>query len=104
MKYVLFALTLVYALLSIYAASSQWKRPSRKLSATLMTAGGVVLILTAILCLTGWKQDWLLCIIGGLLIVEAAVLNGKSTGRVHPKHHAVRFLITLLLVIGYIIW
>ena len=101
MKYVVFALAIVYALLSIYAALPQWRRSDRKLFALLMTVGSLVLILTAILCLTGWKMDWLLAIIGCLLIVEGAVLNGARVGRSHPKHYAVRFLITLVLVVGF---
>jgi len=104
MKYVVFAVTLVYALLSIYASLAQWKRPERRLTAILLTAGGLVLILTGILSLTGWQMDWLLSVIGCLLLVEAAVLNGARIGRTHPKHHAVRFLITLVLVIGFAIW
>ena len=104
MKYVVFVLALAYALLSIYASLPVWKKPDRRLTAILMTAGGVVLILTGILCLTGWKLDWLLAIIGCLLLVEAAVLNGVRVGRTHPKHHAVRFVITLVLVIGFAIW
>jgi len=104
MRYVVFAIAIIYGLLSIYAASSQWKRPDRRLPTILMTAGGLVLILTGILCLTGWKQDWLLAIIGGLLIVEAAVLNGQRIGRAHPKHHIVRFVITLALIVGFAIW
>jgi hypothetical protein len=101
MKYVVFVIAIVYALLAIYACLPQWKRPDRRLTAILMTAGGLILILTAILCLAGWKMDWLLAIIGCLLIVEGAVLNGARMGRSHPKHYTVRFLITLVLVVGF---
>lgn len=104
MKYVVFGLALLYALLSLYAAFNQRKRPQYRLSAVLMALGGLVLISAAILCLTGWTLDWALSIIGTLLIVEAAVLSGKLTGRTHPKHHAVRFVITLLLIVGFAIW
>lgn len=104
MKYVVFVIAILYALLSLYASLPAWKKPDRKLTAILMTAGGLLLILTGILCLTGWTLDWLLCIIGSLLIVEAAVLNGARVGRTHPKYHAVRFVITLALVIGFAIW
>lgn len=104
MRYVVFALALLYALLSLYAAFTQRKRPDRRLSAILMAVGSLALIAASILCLTGWTLDWALCIIGTLLIVQAAVINGKLNGRVHPKHHAVRFVITLLLIIGFSIW
>ena len=104
MKYVVFVIALIYALLSLYASFPAWKRPDRKLIAILMTVGGVLLILTAILSLTGWTLDWLLCIIGSLLIVEGAVLNGARVGRTHPKHFTVRFIITLVLIIGFAIW
>lgn len=104
MKYVVFALALIYALVSLYASLPVWKKADRRLTAILMTAGAVLLIATAILSLTGWSADWLLCIIGSLLLVEAAVLNGARVGRTHPKHHAVRFIITLALVIGFAIW
>ena len=104
MKYVVFALALIYALVSLYAALPVWKKPDRRLTAILMTAGAVILIVTAVLCLTGWAMDWLLCIIGTLLLVEAAVLNGARVGRTHPKHHAVRFVITLVLIVFFAIW
>ena len=104
MKYVVFILALAYALISLYAALPLRNKADRRLSFLLMVAGSLFLIATAILCLTGWSADWLLCIIGCLLLVEAAVLNGARVGRTHPKHHTVRFLITIVLIVLFAIW
>lgn len=104
MRYVVSAVAVVYAALCIYAAGTQRKDPCRRTSVVLMISGGLLLLLAAALELAGWSPAWLLAVIGGLLICQAALLNGRRNGRVHLRHHAVRFFITVLLVAGFAVW
>lgn len=104
MRYVVAAVAIVYALLCIYASAAQWKRPARRRPAAIMTVGGLILILAAVLELTGWGPAWLVTVIGSLLICQAALLNGKLNGRVQLQHHAVRFIITAFLILGAAFW
>lgn len=104
MRYVVSAIAIVYAVLSVYAASTQWKNRARRISSSLMTAGGLILLLAGILELALWKPAWLVTVIGSLLICQAALINGKANGRVKLEHHAVRFIITVFLILGMVIW
>ncbi len=104
MRYVVCAIAIVYALLSVYAASTQLRNPARQKSAVLMLSGGLILILAGILELAAWRQAWLVTVIGSLMICQAALINGRANGRVKLEHHAVRFIITVFLIFGMAIW
>lgn len=104
MRYVVCAVTALYAVLSIYAASTQLRNPARKRSAVLMLVGGLILMLAWILEMAAWGHAWLVTVIGSLLICQAALLNGKATGRDKLENHAVRFIITAFLIFGMLIW
>ena len=96
MRYVVSAVAIVYAVLSLYAAVTQLKNPARRISSTLMLAG--------ILELAGWNLAWLVTVIGSLLICQAALINGKANGRDKLQHYAVRFMITAFLILGMLFW
>ena len=104
MRYVVSAVASLYAVLSLYAAATQLRNPARRISSALMLAGGLILLLAGILELSAWSTAWLVTVIGSLLICQAALINGKATGRTKPEHHAVRFLITVFLILGMIFW
>ena len=104
MRYVVCAIAIVYAALSVYAAATQLRNPTRQKSAALMLVGGLILILAGILELTAWNQAWLVTVIGSLLIVQAALINGRANGRTKLEHYAVRFIITVFLIFGMLIW
>ena len=104
MRYVVCAIAIVYAVLSVYAAGTQLKKPARRKSAALMLSGGLILILAGILELAVWRQAWLVTVIGSLLICQAALINGRANGRDKLEHHAVRFIITVFLIFGMAIW
>ena len=104
MRYVVSAIAIVYAVLSVYAAGTQWKNRARRTSSSLMMAGGLILLLAGILELSGWGLAWLVTVIGSLLICQAALINGKANGRVKLQHHAVRFMITAFLILGMLFW
>ncbi len=104
MRYVVSAIAIIYAVLSVYAAATQLKNPARRASAPRMLAGGLILIVAGILELALWKQAWLVTVIGSLLICQAALINGKANGRTKLQHHAVRFMITVFLILGMLFW
>lgn len=104
MRYVVSAIAIVYAVLSLYAAATQLKNPARRISSSLMFAGGLILLLAGILELTAWSLAWLVTVIGSLLICQAALINGKANGRTKLQHHAVRFMITVFLILGMLFW
>lgn len=104
MRYVVSVIAILYAVLCIYASVTQWKKPARRKPAAIMIAGGLILVLAGILELRGWTPAWLVVVIGSLLICQAALLNGKLNGRVQLQHHAVRFLITVFLILGAAFW
>jgi len=104
MRYAVCILAILYALLSIYASAAQWKKPARRKPALIMIVGALVLIAAAVLELNGWAQGWLAVVIGSLLICQAALINGKLSGRVQLQHHALRFLITAFLILGAAFW
>ena len=104
MQYVVSVVAILYALLSIYASVTQWKKPARRKPAAIMIAGGLILLVAGFLELRGWSPAWLVTVIGSLLICQAALINGKLNGRVQLQHHAVRFLITAFLILGTVLW
>ena len=104
MRYVVCIVAILYAVLSVYAASGQIRNPARRNSAVRMLIGGLILILAGILELAAWGPAWLVTVIGSLLICQAALLNGKANGRAKLENHAVRFIITVFLIFGMIIW
>ena len=104
MRYVVCAVAIVYALLSLYAGATQLKNPARRKSSRRMLAGGVILLVAGVLELSGWNLAWLVTVIGSLLICQAALINGKATGRTKLQNHAVRFMITAFLILGMLFW
>ncbi len=104
MRYVVSAIAIVYAVLSLYAAATQRRNPSRRISSALMLAGGLILLLAGILELSAWGPAWLVTVIGSLLICQAALINGKANGRTKLEHYAVRFIITAFLILGMLFW
>lgn len=101
MKYIVVIIAVLYALLSMLAASTQLKKAEKKDTSLMMLSGGVLLLGAAVLQLTTVSYDWAAAILGGALISVAAFLNGKRGGNFHLSHHVIRFCITLLLIVGF---
>lgn len=104
MRYAVSAIAILYALLSVYASVTQLKKPARRKPALIMITGGVILLAAGILELRGWGPAWLVTVIGSLLICQAALINGKLNGRTELRHHTVRFLITVFLILSSALW
>ena len=104
MRYVVAAISILYAFLSVYASVPQLKKPQRRKPAVLMILGGLILAAAAVLELKGWSPSWLVTVIGSLLICQGALINGRLNGRDKLQHHAVRFMITAFLILGAAFW
>jgi hypothetical protein len=104
MRYVVCAIAIVYALLSLYAGATQLKNPARRKSSRRLLVGGVILLAAGILELIGRNFAWLVTVIGSLLICQAALINGQASGRTKLQNHAVRFMITVFLILGMLFW
>ncbi|MCH5278558.1 MAG: hypothetical protein J1E60_02085 [Christensenellaceae bacterium] len=103
MKYVLCAIVILYALLSMAAAIHQMKTERRMDTPVVMLFGATALVAAAVLQLFTWQYDWIIAIIGGAIICMAAYLNGKRGGNFHASHHIVRFVVTALFVVGFVV-
>ena len=101
MKYLLYAVTILYALLSILAAGTQFRTADKKDAPILMILGGLLLVLTVVAEMAALFEGWPVVILGGGLICVAAFLNGQRSGNFHPEHHVIRLGLTLLLTISY---
>ena len=101
MKYVLVGIVAVYALLSVVASVHQLRTEKRKDTSVMMLCGALILIAAAVLQLLNQQFDWIVSIVGGALICAAAYMNGKRGESFHASHHIVRFVITVLFVIGF---
>lgn len=104
MIYAVYAITALYALLSIAAAFVQIKKENKKITPCIMICGGGIMLLAVILHIIHFSFSWLIALIGGLLICTAAFINGKRSEKFHPVHHIIRLSVTLLLTVGFIIF
>lgn len=100
LHYVFYALGALYGVLSLLAATSQLKElrgqeQANKDAPVLMILGGVSLALS----FSGW---WgvVMALVGCVLVSTAAVLNGKRSGDFHIKHHIVRAVLGVSIVLG----
>ena len=103
MRYVLYAITALYGGLSFFAAFSQLKKAEQKNTHAMMALGGLILIAGIGLHIIHIPFSWIATISGGALICITAVINGKKSGSFHITHHIIRFIVTLLLIIGFIL-
>lgn len=102
MIYAIYAVTALYALLSITAAFVQIKKENKKITPCMMICGGGIVILSVILHILHFSLSWITALVGGLLICAAAYINGKKGEKFHPVHHIVRLVFTAMLTIGFI--
>lgn len=101
MIYVLCGVSAVYALLSILAAGVGMKNDKVKDTHIAMMCGGVLLLAASAALLFHWRGDFILAVFGGASICAAAFVNGKRGENFHLSHHIVRFVITFVLTLGF---
>lgn len=104
MIYAVYAITALYAILSSIAALIQMKTSKGKATSLIMLIGGVILIAAIFLNILQIPYGWIAAISGGLAICAAAFINGKKSGNFHAIHHVIRFIVTALLVTGFIVF
>ena len=111
MRIAVSVLAILFALLHIIAAATQFKSkdPAARGSASLLLCGGAALICSAAAHLIydgAGSQITVLSagVCGFFPICFAAYLNGKRAGKVHALHHAVRCGVAILLVLGFFLW
>ncbi len=103
MIYVVYAVTALYAVLSSAAALVQMKNSQEKIAPIIMLTGSIILITAIILHIMQAPFSQAAAIAGGLAVCAAAFINGKKSGNFHAVHHVIRFIITVLLIIGFIL-
>ncbi len=104
MRYALYGIAGVYALLHMAAAMTQMKTAEKKDASAEMLLGGILWLAAIAAGWMHWELDWLAAVSGGVLILLAAWTNGKRSGRIHYSHHAVRLAVTALLITGFAIF
>ena len=107
MRIVISALAILFGVLHIIAAVTQFKSkdPGARWSAAIMVCGGIAVVSATVAHLTGVIVMTLMeAAMGFWLICFAAWLNGKRSGNLHLSHHIIRGTIAALLVAGFVIW
>ncbi len=97
----LWVLSVLFAVLSMYGAACQVRNPQFKQPCILMIAGGAVLIGAVAASLDGLPYDWPVALAGCAAICAAAMWNGKRCNNLHLKHHVLRIAFCLLVVVGF---
>ena len=103
MIYVVSAFAAIYGALSIVAGISGTRQGNKGDTSAMMILGGSAVIAAAVLCAffeAGY--DWFTALCGCTIISLAALINGKR-GEFHSKHHIIRAIIEILLVIMLLI-
>lgn len=101
MRYVVYVFTVLYAVLSVFAAIVQIKTIKAKVTPFIMIAGGIILIGAVFLHIFFIPFNWAVTLTGCLLISLAAFINGKK-GELHIVHHIIRLAVAVLLTLGFI--
>lgn len=103
MKYILYALTILYAVLCVIAAVSQLKSAKEKDTPASMLAGSAILLGAVLMQELSGSWGWLFAIAGGIMIFVCALQNGRRSGKLHIRHHVIRGGFTALLVLGFLL-
>lgn len=104
MQIVLCIVSGLFGALSLVASVSQMQNEKKPFPGVLMSGGSVLLLAAAVVCLCGLGWDWALALAGCVGICAAAMWNGIHSKNLHMQHHIVRIALSLLLVIGFILW
>lgn len=102
MYYIVCIVSLLFGILSMIAALSQYRKAKNPTPHLLMMLGGMVLLFAIIAAVNGFSYDWVFALVGCSLICGAAIYNGKSGGNFHLSHHIVRIALSVFLVAGFL--
>lgn len=100
--YIVCIVSLLFGVLSMFAALSQYRKAKNPTPHLVMALGGIVLLFAIIAAVNGFSYDWIFALAGCGLICGAAIYNGKAGGNFHLSHHIVRIALCILLVAGFL--
>ncbi|MDD3224992.1 MAG: hypothetical protein PHX70_09900 [Clostridium sp.] len=103
-RLILLLITVLYGGVTFLGAVSQLKEQKlNNWSAFSMIIGSVFIIISTIFNVIAGKNLLVLLIIGLILIHISAINNGlKMYGKIHLKHHLIRLVISVLIVMMYL--
>ena len=101
MNVVLCIISVMFGGLSLIAAISQMRAGKKSLPAILMIVGSVILVSAVICNLAKLQFDYVPALIGCMAICAAAICNGLKSGNFHVKHHVIRIILSLILIVGF---
>ena len=103
MLYVLYVITTLYAVLCVLAPLLKVKEWKKCPSLVSMFVGGVTLVTSMILKSSGNSNAWVLAVLALICIAVGAWINGGARGKRHLSHHIVRWGLSLLIVLGFVL-
>ena len=104
MQVTLCLVSILFGGLSLIAAVSQIKSDRKAIPALVMAAGSLLLIVSVILNIAAQRFDHITAIPGCTAICAAAIWNGIKSGQFHIQHHIIRIALSILLVIGFVVY
>lgn len=104
MQVVLCIVSGLFGVLSLVASISQMLHEKKPFPGIVMSGGSLLLLVSAAICLSSLAWDWLSALAGCVGICAAAMYNGIQRKNFHIQHHIVRIALSVLLVIGFILW
>jgi len=103
MIYVLYIIATLYAVLCVLAPLLKVKEWKKCPSLVSMLVGGMTLITSMVLKSSGNRNAWILAVLALICIAISAWINGGVQGKRHLSHHIVRWGLSLLIVLGFVL-
>lgn len=101
--YIICIISLLFGILSMFAALSQYKNAKKPTPHLVMALGSGILMFAIVAAVSCPVFDWIFALAGCGLICGAAIYNGRTSGNFHPVHHIIRIGLSVFLVAGFII-
>ena len=102
MRYVFAILALLFGALHAVAALSALLKKSGGITHPMMLLGAALVVEGGILCLMGNPLDWVISLGGSVIVLAAALMNGRNSGQLHLPHHLIRGAVALVFVLGMV--
>ena len=101
LKIIFYVVVAVYAALMLLAGTLQFKNKSvTKISPLMMVIGSLLLLLFSAKYYYNFRYTIVFLVVGLILIHLSAIVNGiQMNGKLTVKHHIIRFILSVSLVI-----
>ncbi len=96
--------SILFGVLSGIAALSQMKKEKKSAPAVFMLIGSALLVAAVICNIAKQSFDFILALIGCIAICTAAICNGLKSEKFHIQHHAIRIALSLIVIVGFIMY